>query len=81
MGFLVFLGPKNGHRKIYRVKPTSLLVIVGLTLLAVVILFGGFYWVNLIDLSVTSFGGGLFYRSLYFFQYISYELPFSVLYL
>lgn len=80
-GYLIFLGPKNGHRKIYRVKPTSLAVVIGLTILALVILLGGFYWVNLIDLNVTSLGGGSFYKSFYFFQYITYELPLPVLYL
>lgn len=81
VGYLVFLGPKNGHRKIYRLKPTSLAVTCGLTILAIIILFGGFYWVNLIDLSITSLGGGVFYKSFYFFQYITYELPAPVLYL
>lgn len=81
VGYLVFLGPKNGHRKIYRLKPTSLAVTCGLTTLAIIILFGGFYWVNLIDLSITSLGGGVFYKSFYFFQYITYELPAPVLYL
>lgn len=39
LGFLVFLNSKNGHRKIYVVKPISLLCLYDLIVLGFIILF------------------------------------------
>nr|QIB71966.1 NADH dehydrogenase subunit 5 [Gruberia lanceolata] len=80
-GYLVFLGPKNGHRRIYINKPTSLLYIYDLLLLGIIILFMGTFWVNLVDSNYSYLTGSLYYKSFTFFQYINYELSYLSLYL
>lgn len=79
-GYLIFLGPKNGHRKIYRIKPTSLLYIFDLLLLMFIILFSSYFWVNLLYTSKQVIFNNIFIKSFYYFNYVINEISKELLY-
>jgi NADH:ubiquinone oxidoreductase subunit 5 (subunit L)/multisubunit Na+/H+ antiporter MnhA subunit len=79
-GYLIFLGPKNGHRKIYRLKPTSLLYTFDLFILLFVILFSSYIWINLLYTSKQLIYNNIFIKSFYYFNYITIEISKDLLY-
>jgi len=81
LGYLVFLNSKNGHRKIYRVKPTSLLYIYDLVCLGFIILFTASVWINLVDTNYNFWGSGLIINSLNKISIFYFELTYTSLYL
>ena len=81
LGYLVFLGSKNGHRKIYRVKPMSLLYLYDLIVLGFIILFTASTWINLVDTNYNFFGSGLLISSLNKLNIFLFELTYTSLYL
>lgn len=81
LGYLVFLGSKNGHRKIYRVKPMSLLYLYDLVILGFIILFTASVWINLVDTNYSFFGSGLVVNSLNKINTFLFELTYTSLYL
>lgn len=81
LGYLVFLGSKNGHRKIYRLKPTSLLYLYDLIVLGFIILFTASVWINLVDTNYNFFGSGLVVNSINKLNIFFFELTYTSLYL
>lgn len=79
-GYLIFLGPKNGHRKIYRLKPTSLFYFTDLFILLLIILFSTYVWVNLLYTSKQLIYNNIFIKSFYYFNYITIEISKDLLY-
>lgn len=79
--YCVFLGSKNGHRKIYLLKPVSHLILYNLASLGFIILFGSFVWLNVIDTSIVSVNATTVLKSLYFNHYLDYEISYGSLYI
>ena len=81
LGYMVFLNSKNGHRRIYRVKPTSLLYIYDLVFLGLIILFTSAIWINLVDTNYNFFGSGLVINTLNKLSIFYFDLNYTSLYL
>jgi NADH:ubiquinone oxidoreductase subunit 5 (subunit L)/multisubunit Na+/H+ antiporter MnhA subunit len=80
-GYLIFLGSKNGHRKIYRNKPTSLLYICSLLFLSVMILFSTYFWINLLYTNKNLLNNSIFFKSYFKINIFLDEIPYDSLYL
>lgn len=76
LGYLVFLNNKNGHKNIYKIKNFSIFYIISLFILGIVIVFGQYFWINLIYMNIKNISNSYFFNLFQNYQYYLYELTY-----